>query len=105
LQSGDRQLLETALRVTDPVVIRGTCRELDVDQTRRLLYGLTDRMAARPGRGERLAAWLAALVPTVAMADDLKPLHNLIQDRLQVYPRLMQLQGRLQYLENSDEGQ
>jgi Dip2/Utp12 Family len=105
LQSNDRNLVETALRVADASVIRATCRELNASQTQQLLYWLTDRIAARPNRGERLAAWLSCLIPTVASADDLKPLHNLLQDRLQVYPRLMHLQGRLQYLENSDEGQ
>jgi Dip2/Utp12 Family len=105
LQSNDRNLVETALRVADSTVIRATCRELNASQTQQLLYWLTDRIAARPNRGERLAAWLSCLIPTVASADDLKPLHNLLQDRLQVYPRLMHLQGRLQYLENSDEGQ
>lgn len=99
LQSGDRTQLELALKVHDASTIEATVSELDTMQIGKLLVLLTDRIAAKPYRAEALSVWISPILIHITDIDLLKPLYNLIQDRIAMFPRLMQLQGRLDYFE------
>lgn len=99
LQSGDRTQLELALQARDAGTIASTVAELDSSQIGKLLVLLTDRIAARPNRAEALTHWISPMLARVTDENLLKPLQNLIQERISVFPRLLQLQGRLDYFE------
>jgi hypothetical protein len=80
-----------------------------------LLAELTQRLATKPGRAEQLVPWIREVLlrfNTIRYHDifdtsdqDIHALHtlqNLLQERLEVFPALLQLEGRLQqYLANN----
>jgi hypothetical protein len=97
LQSADDSMLELALEVRDPAVLRETCRELAAEYLQLLLTALTVRLAGKPARAEQLCAWLTAVLVSgkIRAVENVQPLRNLIQERLEVFPALMKLDGRL----------
>jgi len=108
LQSGDSPMLELALQVRDPILIRESCRQLLSDvHVPLLLQALTTRLSRKPARAEHLCRWLTALLRFGGMTDStnaehLQPLQNLLQERLEVFPMLLQLEGRLARMEAED---
>jgi Dip2/Utp12 Family len=100
LQSSDTVLLEQALAVRDAALVRTTCRGLDATSAVALLQALTQRLATKPARAEQLVPWMAALLQSnhVSSVQQLQPLQNLLQERLEVFPLLLQLEGRLEHM-------
>lgn len=103
LQSGDSGLLEQALSVRDVHTIRATCRSLSSAPAAALLQAVTTRLASKPGRAEQLCVWITAVLQSnqIDNVEHLQPLQNLLQERLEVFPLLLQLEGRLERLASS----
>ena len=99
LQSADKQQLEKALRIRDADAIGKSCRELDSESIAALLVALTHRMATKPNRADHLSIWLNAILgnPHVTV-EHLLPLQNLLKERLEIFPLLLELEGRLDQL-------
>ena len=97
LRGSDDGLLELALAVKDKKVMRQTMKRLDSYCVDILLTKLTYRLASKPQRAEELAAWLSLVLESgrVKQMGQLQPLKNLLQDRIDALPLLLQLQGRL----------
>jgi hypothetical protein len=104
LQSNDTAMLEMALEVRDPVILMESCRQLELAHLSRLLLALTARLATKPARAELLCRWIKAVLQQCGGAqaleeegvlEHLQALQNLVQERLEVFPMLLQLEGRL----------
>ena len=97
LQSGDDSMLELALAVHDSTILQETCQQLPEECLPKLLNALTTRLASKPARAEHLCAWLTILLKTgrIKSISHLQPLRNLLQERLEVFPALLKLEGRL----------
>jgi Dip2/Utp12 Family len=102
LQSVDNSMLEQALQVRDANILKETCRMLSADYLAALLAALTTRLASKPARAEHLVQWIAAVLQSnqIAETEHLLPLQNLLQERLEVFPMLLQLEGRLERMAN-----
>ncbi|KAL7558323.1 hypothetical protein ACA910_019353 [Epithemia clementina (nom. ined.)] len=100
LQSGDDKMLELALAVRDQTILLETCKELSNEHLLKLLNALTSRLAAKGSRAEHLCVWISVLLKSgrIRSIAHLQPLRNLIQERIEVFPDLLKLQGRLSLL-------
>lgn len=101
LQSGDDGLLELALSVKDAKVIETTCGTMASDLLSVLLTALTSRLALKPSRAEYLCTtWLSILLRTgrIRSPEQLQTLRNIVQERVEVFPELLQLEGKLSLL-------
>jgi hypothetical protein len=101
LQSGDDGLLELALSVKDAKVIETTCGVMASDLLSVLLTALTSRLALKPSRAEYLCStWLSILLRTgrIRSPEQLQTLRNIVQERVEVFPALLQLEGKLSLL-------
>ena len=98
LQSSDGTMLEQAFQVRDKYILRTTCQALSSDQVLVLLDALIQRLASKPSRTEQLVAWVSAILQSnqITNAQHLQPLQNLLAERLEVFPLLLQLEGRLE---------
>ena len=98
LQSSDGTMLEQAFQVRDKYILRTTCQALSSDQVLVLLDALIQRLASKPSRAEQLVAWVSAILQSnqITNAQHLQPLQNLLAERLEVFPLLLQLEGRLE---------
>lgn len=103
LKSGDSQLMETALGVTDPVVIQATLVKVPSDQIPSFLDALVQRLTMRPGRLQHLLPWLRgcifvhgpAMMSNPSSRASLDALQALIDRRLASHDDLLKLSGRL----------
>ena len=104
LQSNDTAMLEMALEVRDPVILMESCHQLELAHLSRLLLALTARLSTKPARAEHLCRWIKAVLQqcggTQALEEEgvvehMQALQNLVQERLEVFPMLLQLEGRL----------
>jgi U3 small nucleolar RNA-associated protein 5 len=97
LQSGDDSMLELALSVRDTNILQETCQQLADEHLPTLLNALTSRLASKPARAEFLCVWIRVVLLTgrIRSAGHLQPLRNLLQERIEVFPALLQLEGRL----------
>ena len=97
LQSGEKKLLELALAVRDHRLLVQTCRGLSDMQAVKLLNALTTRLASKGSRAQHLCVWLSVLLKTgrIHSISHLQPLRNLVQGRVELFPDLLRLQGRL----------
>jgi hypothetical protein len=96
LQSDDDSLLELALGVRDPKVIAQTLKEIDASLIVVLLGKLTARLAANPLRAQSLALWLSHCMRTGRFqVHHLTSLRNLLHERIESFPDLLRLEGRL----------
>ena len=94
---GDDGLLELALSVKDSNVLHETIKGLDSHCVDILLNKLTTRLASKPHRAEELALWLSCLLE-IGRAEHQGQLHslkNLLRDRVEAFPHLLRLEGRL----------
>ena len=98
LQSSDGTMLEQAFQVRDKYILRTTCQALSSDQVLVLLDALIQRLASKPSRTEQLVAWVSAILQSnqITNVQHLQPLQNLLAERLEVFPLLLQLEGRLE---------
>jgi hypothetical protein len=95
----DDSMLELCLAVTSPSVIKESVSRLNHADVSKLVALITSRLAHRPARADTLCSWLQALLHTrKASLDVLQPLNNLITERVEVLPALLQLEGRLSLL-------
>ncbi|KAJ3257590.1 WD repeat-containing protein 43 [Chytriomyces hyalinus] len=103
IQSGDKVLLEQCLHVKDSAVITGTVKSLHASHVAPLLDLLTERLAMRPTRVDRLIEWIRALVLCHAaylmtnphLVSNLSTLHSTLSTRTQTFSKLLKLSGRL----------
>ena len=97
LRGGDDGLLELALSVKDKNILQQTMKGLDSYCIDILLTKLTTRLASKPQRAEELAFWLSYVLESgrVQQMGQLQPLKNLLQDRIDAFPHLLRLEGRL----------
>ena len=102
LQSNDDAMLELAVEVRDAKVIEATCENLSEDLLPSLLNALTMRLASKPIRADQLSTWISTILRSgrVRSVVHLQPLRNLIQERIEVFPALLQLEGRLSMMSN-----
>lgn len=102
LSSADDSMLELALDVRDAKVRQHSIDDLAVDQATLLLNKLTARLAKKPSRASALVPWiqLVLLSGKIQSSAPLVPLKNLVQERIEVFPQLLQLEGRLSMLAN-----
>ena len=102
LSSADDSMLELALDVRDAKVRQHSIDDLAVDQATLLLNKLTARLAKKPSRASALVPWiqLVLLSGKIQSSAPLVPLKNLVQERIEVFPQLLQLEGRLTMLAN-----
>lgn len=115
LQSGDDTMLELALSVRDRRVLQQTLSSLEVSHMSVLLTKLTTRLASKPTRADDLSVWLRFVLQSdklqqfLATAQNsnnssnhsshlLRPLRNLLQERVESFPHLLRLEGRLSLL-------
>lgn len=97
LRGGDDGLLELALSVKDKNILQATMIDLDRHCIDILLTKLTTRLASKPQRAEDLGMWLSYVLESgrVSQLGQLQPLKNLLQDRIDAFPHLLRLEGRL----------
>ena len=102
LSSADDSMLELALDVRDAKVRERSLDDLTVDQATLLLNKLTARLAKKASRASALVPWiqLVLLSGKIQSSAPLGPLKNLVQERVEVFPQLLQLEGRLSMLVN-----
>lgn len=107
LKSGDRELLETALHITDPVVIDTTVSKLPSPQAPLLLAALLERMQTKPNRTPQLLPWLRSCLSCQASSlmcngaasrPVLLALQGYFEERLACRDELLGLAGRLDLL-------
>jgi hypothetical protein len=98
LHSADAALLELALDVRDMSLVNKTIETLSDDELIVLGTALTSRLAGRPSRAAHLVTtWIRAMLQSGRWNDrtQLQILRNIIHDRLEIFPALLQLDGRL----------
>lgn len=100
LSSGDDTMLELSLGVRDKRIIATSLQELDSDLASLLLTKLTFRLSHKPNRASDLSIWIALVLQSgkVRQPEQLRPLRNLLQERVESFPHLLQLEGRLSIL-------
>ncbi|KAJ3027630.1 UNVERIFIED_CONTAM: WD repeat-containing protein 43 [Siphonaria sp. JEL0065] len=103
VHSGDAQLLEQCLQVSDPVVITATVKRLPASQVVPLLNLLTVRLQMKPTRAKSLIEWVRAVVVCHAaflmtnpsLVSHLSTLHSTLSTRTETFTKLLKLSGRL----------
>lgn len=105
LQGGDDGLLELALTVRDRSILQETFKGLDSVSIEILLTKLTTRLASKPQRAEDLALWLSFVLQCgrVRNPSQLQSLKNLLQERIEVFPHLLRLEGRLSMVKSESK--
>jgi hypothetical protein len=100
LSSGDDPMLGLALGVRDKTVMETSLKELEPDKVSLLLTKLTMRLANKPTRAVDFVPWIACVLTTgmIRNANQLRPLRNLLQEQVESFPHLLQLEGRLSML-------
>ncbi|KAJ3118793.1 WD repeat-containing protein 43 [Phlyctochytrium bullatum] len=103
VHTGDKQLLETTLAVTDPRIILATVRRLQPGLVIPLLDMLVSRLQAKPNRAAALIEWIrsiivahaAYLMTDRALVRHLAGLYQTLDARANTYQKLVKLSGRL----------
>lgn len=103
LHSGDDAMLELSLGVRDKRVIFTSLQALDSTLLSLLLTKLTVRISQKPNRAGDLSMWISLILQSgklqgEQMQHQLRPLRNLIRERVESFPHLVQLEGRLSIL-------
>ena len=106
LKSNDRAMLEHCLEVQDTEVIDATIRRLPINRVLPFFHAVVKRLEKRPTRGSSLSIWLRAVLIQHAgylaavpdLSKHLSSLSRLIELRVALFPKFLQLSGRLQLL-------
>ena len=100
LSSGDDPMLELSLGVRDKRVIALSLKELDANLVSLLLTKVTSRLSHKPNRASELCVWISLILESgkIHETQQLRPLRNLLQERVESFPHLLQLEGRLSIL-------
>ena len=107
LTSQDESQLEVAFQCHDRSIIETTIAQLNPASVMALLTKLVSRIAKRPARADALGIWIHVLLQqhtSVFLSNELLsrklgPLKNLLQERCETLPHLLQLDGRLSLLD------
>lgn len=110
LRNNDHTLLETVLCNRDPSVIQKTINRLDASLAVVLLDRLAERITRQQLRFEQLNFWLkwiiiihgGVLSSMPNMSNKLASLHAILTKKAQQLPRLLELQGRLNMLQQQN---
>lgn len=110
LRNNDHSLLETVLCNRDPSVIQKTINRLDASLAVVLLDRLAERITRQQLRFEQLNFWLkwiiiihgGVLSSMPNMSNKLASLHAILTKKAQQLPRLLELQGRLNMLQQQN---
>lgn len=104
LQSSDDAMLELALAVRDTKIVSKTLRDLDDTLLVNLLGKLTTRLAASPLRAETLAVWISYCLKLGTFEpQNLSTLKNMLYERIESFPDLLRLEGRLSMMIEADD--
>jgi len=104
LQSSDDGMLELALAVRDAKIVSRTLRDLDDPLLVTLLGKLTTRLAASPLRAEALSVWISYCLKLGTFEPQiLSTLKNMLYERIESFPDLLRLEGRLSMMIEADE--
>jgi len=103
LHTNDAALLESCLAVTDPTVIRNTVSRLPSQYVLPFLQVVIDKFTSKPTRASSILTWIRAvlvqhtsyLMSVPDLAKSLSGLYMVVENRLQVYKKLLKLSGRL----------
>ena len=100
LQSGDDAMLELSLTVRDKRVIELSLQQLEPNLISSLLTKVTTRLASKPNRAGDLALWIQLILTSgkIRNVHQLRPLRNLLHERVESFPHLLKLEGRLSVL-------
>jgi hypothetical protein len=103
LQSGDDTMLELSLTCRDKQIIQRSLEQLEPNLVSTLLTKLTTRLASKPNRAGDLALWIQLILTCgkIRHVEQLRPLRNLLHERVTSFPHLLKLQGRLSVLQAS----
>ena len=104
LQSGGSEgMLELALQVRDEQMIARTMRDIhDPSLVQKLCNRLTSKLASSPMRAELLQFWISQCLKTgKCRPEQLMPLRNLVYERIETYPDMLRLKGRLQAMSDA----
>lgn len=107
LISQDEAQLEVAFQCHDRSIIETTISQLNPASVMTLLTKLVARISKRPSRADALGIWIHVLLQqhtSVFLSNELLsrrlgPLKNLLQERCETLPHLLQLDGRLSLLD------
>lgn len=110
LRNNDHSLLETVLINRDPAVVQNTVAKLDLSLAVVLLERLTERITRQQLRFDQLNFWLkwiviihgGVLFSLPNMSNKLASLHAILTKKASTLPRLLELQGRLNMLEQQN---
>mmetsp|Transcript_7371 Transcript_7371/g.10756 ORF Transcript_7371/g.10756 Transcript_7371/m.10756 type:complete len:503 (-) Transcript_7371:102-1610(-) len=102
LSSSDDSILELALAVKDATIRQTSVDDLTGEEATEFLNKLTSRMSRKPTRAGALVPWITTLLQSgkITTVAPLIPLKNLVNERVEVFPQLLQLDGRLSLLTN-----
>jgi U3 small nucleolar RNA-associated protein 5 len=106
LQANDNTLMEVCLRNSDRKIISATVQRLSPTKVLPLLNIIVGKFESKPARGLSLLVWIKAvldqhvahLIKQPDLAESLSSLYRIIETRLGVFPRLLKLQGRLEFI-------
>jgi hypothetical protein len=103
LQSGDDGMLELSLTCRDKQIIQRSLQQLEPSLVSTLLTKLTARLASKPNRAGDLALWIQLVLTCgkIRHVQQLRPLRNLLHERVESFPHLLKLEGRLSVLQAS----
>jgi U3 small nucleolar RNA-associated protein 5 len=103
LQSGDDTMLELSLTCRDRQIIQRSLQQLEPNLVSTLLTKLTSRLASKPNRAGDLALWIQLILTSgkIRNVQQLRPLRNLLHERVESFPHLLKLEGRLSVLQAS----
>lgn len=107
LHSNDQHLLEECLEVSDMKIISNTIQRLPTQHVVSFLQQVVHRFQVRPTRGKVLARWIKItllhhmgyLLSNPQLLNNLAPLYQTVDSRLNNFKKLLRLQGRLDVLE------
>ncbi|KAJ3089305.1 Small subunit (SSU) processome component [Physocladia obscura] len=103
IHSGDKQLLEQCLQVSDSIVITASVKRLNPGHVVPFLNMLTTRLQIKPTRAAKLIEWIRAVVvchaaflmTNPALVVQLSSLHATLTARTETFSKLLKLSGRL----------
>ncbi|EMG49225.1 UTP5 U3 small nucleolar RNA-associated protein 5 [Candida maltosa Xu316] len=111
LKNNDQALLETVLSNRDTVTIQNTISRLDPYSSVMFLDKLSEKIQRQPNRFEQFSFWLKWILvihgPVIASLPNLNVklsnLHAVLLKKAEALPRLLELQGRLNLLNDNTD--
>jgi len=100
LKSSDHSMLELALKVKDAKVRSTSIDDLTSSEATHFLNLLTSKLSRKPHTAFQYLPWVTDLLASglITTNEPIEPLQNMIKERTEVFPQLLQLDGRLTFL-------